>query len=66
MPKNMAILDRVLRAMIAVVVLALYVTGQISGTAAIILGVLAMIFLLTGIFGYCPLYHLFSFSTRKK
>lgn len=65
MTKNMGTLDRVLRLIFALAVAVLYVTGLISGTAAIILGVLAAVFLLTSVVGFCPLYAPFKFSTRK-
>ena len=66
MSKNMGTVDRIIRAVFAVAVAALYFTGVISGTVAIILGILALVFLLTSIFGYCPLYAPFKFSTNKK
>lgn len=66
MKKNMGTVDRVLRILIAVVVGVLYLTGQITGTAAIILGIVAGIFLLTGFVGFCPLYAPFRISTRGK
>lgn len=65
MTKNIGTLDRVLRLIFAIVVAVLYFTGLISGTAAIILGILAAVFLLTSVVGFCPLYTLFGFSTRK-
>ena len=51
MTKNMGTIDRVLRIALAVVVAILYLAGAISGWAAIILGVLAIVFLLTGLLG---------------
>ena len=65
MKKNMGTADRVLRTILAVVVAILYFAGQISGTAAVILGVLAVIFLLTSAVGFCPLYAPFGISTKK-
>jgi hypothetical protein len=41
-----------------------YWAGQISGTAAIILGVLVVVFVLTSLMGSCPLYLPFGLSTR--
>ncbi len=66
MKKNMGSADRIIRFLLAVVVAVLYFTRQISGTAAIILGVLAIIFLLTSAVGFCPLYVPLGISTRKK
>lgn len=63
MKKNMGILDRLLRTTLAVIVGILYLTGQLTGTAAIILGVFAVIFLVTSSVGYCPAYALLGIST---
>lgn len=64
--KNMSGLDRILRIIIAAGVAVLYFTGVLSGTLAIILGVLAVIFVITGLIGFCPLYKLFGTATLKK
>ena len=64
MPKNMGTIDRVVRASVAVLIAILYFTGQISGLAATILGILAVVFLMTSFVGTCPLYMPFHFSTR--
>ena len=66
MKRNMGTLDRSIRTILALVVAALYVTGAITGTAAVILGIVAVIFLITSFVGFCPLYTLFGFSTIKK
>ena len=57
--------DRIIRVVLAVVVAILYFTNLISGTAAIILGILAIVFLLTSAVGFCPLYAPFKFYTKK-
>ena len=66
MKKNMGNADRIIRVLIAVVIAILYFAGQISGTAAIILGTLAIVFIATGFMSFCPLYLPFGLSTRKK
>jgi hypothetical protein len=66
MKKNMSRLDRIIRAAFAVLVAVLYFTNVISGIWAIILGILALVFLLTSLVGTCPLYLPFGISTRKK
>lgn len=65
MKKNMSNFDRGLRVVVALVVAILYFTGQITGTAAIILGILAAVFILTSLVGTCPLYLPFGLSTKK-
>jgi Na+(H+)/acetate symporter ActP len=66
MKQNMGSIDRALRVLVAVVIGILYFTGQITGTAAIILGIFAVVFLLTSAIGFCPLYVLLKLSTIKK
>lgn len=66
MTKNMGTVDRIIRFVFAVAVAVLYFTGVISGTLAIILGILAAVFLVTSIVGFCPLYAPFKLSTAKK
>jgi Na+(H+)/acetate symporter ActP len=65
MKKNMSMTDRLLRAAIAIAVVVLYLADQLTGTAAVILGVLSVIFLATGITGFCPLYKVLGISTLK-
>ncbi len=66
MKQNMGTIDRVIRVFLAVLVLVLYLKGSISGTAAIILGIFAVIFFLTSLVGFCPAYVPFNISTKKK
>ncbi len=61
----MAAIDRIIRTALAILVGVLYFTGQISGTVAIVLGVLAVIFLLTSVISFCPLYAAFGISSRN-
>jgi len=64
--KNMGTVDRIIRVLLAAVVAVLYFTGQITGALAVILGILAVIFLATSVVGICPLYMPFKLSTRKQ
>ncbi|NJM52854.1 MAG: DUF2892 domain-containing protein [Blastocatellia bacterium] len=66
MKANMGAIDRGIRTALAILVGILYFTGQISGTAAIILGIFAVIFLLTSAISFCPLYLPFNISTKGK
>lgn len=66
MKKNMGLVDRIVRLVLVAVVLLLYFTNVISGTLAIILGVLAAVFFLTSLISFCPLYVPLGISTRKK
>ena len=66
MKTNMGLIDRIIRISLALVVAILVFTGQLTGIAAIILGIFAVIFLVTGAIGLCPAYLPFNFSTKKK
>ena len=65
MTKNMGTVDRVIRTLLAVFVAELYFTDRISGALAIVLGIVAIGFLLSSLVGTCPGYLPFGFSTRK-
>ena len=62
----MGLADKAIRILVAAVIAVLYFTHQITGIAAIILGVLAIVFTLTSLMGTCPLYLPFGISTKKK
>ncbi len=66
MKKNMGTVDRVIRAVLAVMIGVLYFAGQITGTAASILGIVAVLLLLTSATGVCPGYMPFGISTLKE
>lgn len=56
MKKNMGTADRLIRIVLAIVIAILYYNNIINGTAAILLGSLAAIFVLTSFISFCPLY----------
>lgn len=66
MKKNMGIVDRVIRLLVAAVVLILYFTNVFSGTLALILLIVAAIFVLTSFVSFCPLYLPFGINTKGK
>lgn len=63
MLKNIGKTDRVIRVLIVLVVLGLYLTGQVTGRAAVILGIISLILLFTSITGFCGLYQVFGLKT---
>ena len=65
MKVNMGTIDKVVRIILALVVIGLYAVGQITGTAAIILLVIAGAFIVTSFVGFCPLYTIFGINTKK-
>ena len=66
MKHNMGYIDRALRVLAAVGIAILYLTNQITGTATIILGIVAVAFSLTSVVAFCPLYLPLKLSTIKK
>ena len=66
MKKNMGIIDRTIRILLAAAVTLFYFTGQLTGIAAVVLAAIAVIFILTSVIGVCPLYYPLGISTRKK
>ncbi len=62
----MGTLDRTVRILIAIILGILILTGKISGTLAWVLGIISVVFLLTSIIGWCPLYVPLGISTIKK
>jgi hypothetical protein len=63
MIKNMGTADRAIRTLIAVAIAVLYFMHVISGTVAILLGIVAVAFLVTSFIGWCPSYVPFGLST---
>ena len=66
MKKNMGTIDRTIRTVVAVVIVVLYFGGQVTGTVAIVLGIVAGAFLLTSLLSWCPAYMPLGLSTRKE
>jgi hypothetical protein len=66
MKTNMGIIDRVVRIMVALVIIGLYFANVITGTLAIVLLVLAAVFILTSQIRFCPLYLPFGINTWNK
>ncbi|MCX6246968.1 MAG: DUF2892 domain-containing protein [Bacteroidetes bacterium] len=66
MKKNMGIIDRVARLVIAALVVILYFTHVLNGTIGIVLLTLSGVLTLTAIIGSCPLYFPLKISTESK
>lgn len=65
MKKNMGNADRLVRLAAAIAVGVLYGLNVISGTVAIVLGVVAVAFFATSLIGWCPMYLPLGLSTCK-
>jgi hypothetical protein len=66
MKANMGNTDRLIRVILALVMIALYATETVTGTAGIVLLVLAAVFILTSLVKFCPLYPLVGLNTCPK
>ena len=66
MKTNVGIIDKAVRLLAAFVITVLYFTHVITGTLAILLLVLAGVFVLTGLIRFCPLYLPFGINTWNK
>jgi len=65
MKKNMGSADKIIRILLAIIIGVLYYTNVINGTIAIVLGALAVVFVLTSFIGFCPLYMSLGIKTYK-
>lgn len=66
MKKNMGTADKIVRLILAAVIVILFATDVLPGVTGIILLIVAAIFALTSLVGTCPLYMIFGISTCKK
>lgn len=65
MEKNIETADKVIRILAAILIAGLYYANLISGTVAILLLILAGIFIITSFVGFCPIYRFLGISTLK-
>jgi hypothetical protein len=65
MKTNESNVDRIIRVVAGVIMLYIGFGGVLGGVLAIIVAALGAILLLTGAIGFCPLYALLKFSTKK-
>jgi hypothetical protein len=66
MKNNIGTIDKVVRIIVALIIILLFVSNKIEGTTAIVLLVLSGIFILTSFISFCPLYYPFGISTKKE
>ncbi|RJR27807.1 MAG: DUF2892 domain-containing protein [Candidatus Latescibacterota bacterium] len=66
MVKNMGSADRIVRLVVFLVIAVLIAAKVLTGAAAVVLGIIAVIMLLTSLAGFCPLYVPLKMSTAKK
>ncbi len=62
---NEANLDRIGRVVIGVLMLFLGWAGSVPGSLGVFFMAIGFVLLLTGVVGFCPLYALLKFSTKR-
>ena len=65
MKRNMSNIDRIVRLVIAALFAYLYFGGALPGTLGLVLFILGIVFVLTSIISFCPIYALFKLSTYR-
>jgi hypothetical protein len=65
MKRNMSNIDRIVRLVIAALFAYLYFGGVLPGTLGLVLFILGIVFVLTSIVSFCPIYALFKLSTYR-
>jgi hypothetical protein len=63
MTRNMGTVDKIIRIVLGAVFIALWLMGMTKGVLAIILGIVGVVFILTSVVSFCPLYALFGMRT---
>lgn len=66
MKKNVGAVDKVIRIIIAALLIILFFANVVHGTLGVIFLIVAAILLITAFISFCPLYVLFGISTCKK
>jgi hypothetical protein len=66
MKKNVGTIDKVVRIVFAIAVIALFLTNIISGVLGIMLLAVSAILVITSILGVCPLYIILGLNTTDK
>lgn len=66
MKKNLHSIDRLVRIILALVFAFLIFTGTLAGTTGTVIGVLAIVLLVTGVISFCPIYKALGISTLKE
>ncbi len=66
MKSNVGPIDKAIRLFISLVFIVMFYTNTVSGTAGIIVLVLAAVLTFTALFRFCPLYLPFGINTWKK
>jgi hypothetical protein len=66
MKKNIGTIDKVIRILVAVAIVALFFANAITGTLGIALLAVAAVLAVTVLLSFCPLYYLIGINTGKR
>jgi hypothetical protein len=66
MKKNVGTTEKVIRILIAAILIVLFATKVVTGTLGIVLLAVAGIFILTSLISWCPIWAVFGVSTTGK
>ena len=65
MKRNLSNIDRIIRVVLAAVFAYLYFGGILPGMLGLVLFVLGIVFVLTSVMSFCPIYAMLKLSTHK-
>ena len=65
MHKNIGSVDKLIRIVVALVLAVLVFSKMVTGTLAVILGIAAILLVLTSLVGWCGLYTILGINTSK-
>ncbi|MBL7684126.1 MAG: DUF2892 domain-containing protein [Flavipsychrobacter sp.] len=63
MKQNVGSADKIIRILLAIVFMTLFMTDTVTGTPGLVLVTLAVVFVLTSLVGFCPIYRIIGVST---
>jgi hypothetical protein len=66
MKKNVGSADKIVRLLLAAIIIILYVFNVVSGLFGYILLALSAVFIITSLINFCPLWAIFGVNTCKK
>jgi hypothetical protein len=66
MKKNLGSADKVVRILLAAIIVVLFATHILTGMLGILLLAVAAVLVLTSFISFCPLYYIFGLRTNKK
>ncbi len=65
MKANVSNIDKTVRLLLVFVIAVLYMSGMLPGKAALVMGIIAAILVVTSVISFCPLYAVLRVNTRK-